>query len=83
MKREYVKPTIYFESFVLSTNIASDCAKKTGIPTNGTCGLDMGGYVIFVESNTGCDIDVVLNGDGSYEGICYDVPTASTNLFNS
>lgn len=81
MKKEYMKPTIVFEDFTLSTNIAAGCDSIVGNPSQGTCGIPgTGGICIFSTPETGCNI---LFDDGSYDGLCYHVPTEGNNLFNS
>lgn len=79
MKKQYVKPELYFENFQLSTSIAA-CGTPTQTPSNGDCGITVTGYgVLFLTSVSGCEKKVA---DG-YEGICYHQPTDTTNLFNS
>lgn len=86
MRKTYSKPEIVFEGFTLSTNIAAGCETKVDGPSSGECGLNFGDLVIFVDEFTGCNNNngVVVEGDdGSYNGICYHVPTGNNNLFNS
>ena len=84
MKKAYEKPEIVFENFSLSTNIAAGCEVKTNLPGNKTCGLDFSGVIIFLDGMTGCTETVTnTGGDGSYNGICYHVPSGKNNLFNS
>ena len=82
MKKRYEKPQIVFEDFALSTNIAANCEHQTSLQTEGACGLDFGGDMIFLINVTGCkekyDVD-----DGQFNGICYHVPIETSNLFNS
>lgn len=82
MKKLYIKPEIMFESFSLSTNIAGDCEEKTNNPTNGTCGMDFSGFKVFMHDMNGCS-DIKVNDGESFNGLCYDTPTADNNLFNS
>jgi len=77
MKKQYVKPELYFENFELSTSIAA-CEYKTKLPSKGSCGFDDGNAIIFVSNLTGCD----TTDDGSGK-ICYDNPLDSNNLFSS
>lgn len=81
MKREYTKPDILFESFSLSTSIAGNCAVKTFLPSPGACGLPFGSTVIFTSGVTGCH-KKFQNGI-SYDGVCYDNPLETNNLFRS
>lgn len=85
MKKVYEKPVAVFEDFSLNTYIAGDCEEKTNIPTNGTCGLDFSGLMVFMQGMNGCkDIQVDnVGGDGEFNGICYHVPSGDNNLFNS
>jgi hypothetical protein len=71
MKKIYTKPEISFESFKMTSSIATGCKlDKDEIPLP-----DMG-YTIFIE---GCEYVPV---DGEF-GICYDVPTDDTRVFGS
>lgn len=82
MKKKYIKPEIMFENFSLSTTVAGDCYHDTSLQTEGTCGLDFGGDIVFLVDVTGCK-DQYETDDGSYNGICYHNPTETSNLFNS
>ena len=76
MKKKYVKAKIVFESFELSTNIAS-CGfiqDSNGIITDSETGL-----VVLALATAGCAVKV----PGGNDGLCYDVPTAGVNLFYS
>jgi hypothetical protein len=73
MKKAYVKPTISFESFKMSSSIAANCARNKDeiiIPDN------IGGYNIFIDD---CEY---TPADGEF-GICYDVPTEDIRVFAS
>ena len=82
-----------FENFTLSTNIAGDCAPPfINNASKGTCAYIVPGtqYTkekhVFTSSMVGiCTTSEATDGadDGQYNGICYDVPTAGMNLFNS
>lgn len=85
MKKVYMKPQIMFESFALSTSIAGDCGIRTNTPSDGNCGYEMTDEfgdvsTLFLDSMTG--VCSTYQPDG-YNGICYDVPTDTGNLFNS
>ena len=89
MKKVYSKPEIFFESFSLSQNIASDCEVKPGDSilefTGAGAGLG-GGSVGYAFSATNCDVDVTNGGgDGEYNGVCYHVfsNNGTVNVFNS
>ena len=76
MKKAYVKPTISFESFKMSSSIAANCMlskEEIVIPDN------IGGFTIFIDSKEGC---VYIPDDGEF-GICYDVPTEDIRVFAS
>lgn len=76
MKKQYVKPELYFENFELSTSIAT-CAKPTHTPASTTCGIDMGdGLVAFLSKN-------ICNFTPDDEKYCYNVPNDDIRLFNS
>ena len=79
MKKTYVKPELYFESFELSSNIASGCQTITKLQSKETaCGYNDGVDVIFTSSMGGCNV----KDDGTGK-ICYDVPSDSNRLFTS
>lgn len=82
MKKVYEKPEIMFEDFTLTTNVAGDCEVKTNIPSNNTCGLDFSGLMVFMTGMSGCS-DIQVDEGKDFDGICYHVPTADNNLFNS
>ncbi len=86
MKKEYSKPIVVFESFSMSTNIAGDCEHKTNLPSPGTsfgCGYPIRGGVVFMSETSGCTYTEGGAENGSYNGICYQVPNENSNLFNS
>ena len=73
-----------FESFTLSENIAGDCNIIIETQSAGSCGYTTGGESIFLEGITGCvDTQVPIDFDGLYNGMCYHVPTETSDLFNS
>ncbi|MBQ7300157.1 MAG: hypothetical protein IJW77_09980 [Clostridia bacterium] len=82
MKKAYVKPQIVFEDFSLNTNIAGDCERIVNNPSEGSCGMpgSMPGLTLFINVETGCNFE--LNSE-EHDGICYHVPVAGSNLFNS
>lgn len=81
MKKEYTKPDILFESFSLNTSIANNCERQTNTPSRMQCAAFLPDVPVpvFTTEITGCFIKTA----GVYNGICYDVPTADNNLFNS
>lgn len=78
MKKAYVKPEIYFESFELSANIATGCSTIIDHAQD-TCGVVTPGIpgAAFTTTISGC----TWTGDG--EKVCYHVPTESAKLFSS
>ena len=88
MKKIYTKPEIVFEDFSLSTNIAGDCEPPyVSSPSKGSCAMiGTGGIAVFTEGViSACEYDSTDLGGGEdiYNGLCYFVPTAESNLFNS
>lgn len=77
MKKTYVKPEVYFESFELSANIATGCGRPLG-HTQNDCRETLGDFAnvptIFVD---GC------NPNLEDHGYCYHVPLADNSLFTS
>lgn len=82
MKKNYSAPEILFEDFTISTSIATNCEEKSDLQNARECGFKWGKFVIFINSTTGCSKEVV-DGDSKYNGLCYHVPEADYNLFNS
>ena len=55
MKKAYVKPEIYFESFELSANIATACPKATHTPSDNMCGVNIDGVgMVFLDAIAEC-----------------------------
>lgn len=86
MKKEYVKPALYVESFALSANIARGCT-DTNWSTNhqdaNTCAAIIGGQRLFLSTPT-CDYPPETEGDFKDTwGACYQTITDSNRLFNS
>ena len=79
MKKRYTKPDIAFESFSLSTSIAS-CDVKIEGAYGGECGLWMDDIFVFIVGVTGCDAQIPDDGSN---GICYHVPNGDNSMFNS
>ena len=68
MKKQYVKPELYFENFELSTSIAA-CEKDTGTHAQNVCGIIIPGVegTVFSENITNC---TTKGADGEYS-TCY------------
>lgn len=82
MKKAYVKPEIYFESFELSANIATGCVNITKSLAEWVCGVDVPGVgIAFTSKISGCVYNEGVE-DG-FGGVCYHNPSDSTNLFTS
>lgn len=80
MKKNYVKPQIIFESFELSSSIAAGCALLSTPQAEYVCPVTDPefGYTIFSSGGI-CD----YSAPGDNDQICYDVPLAGTNVFES
>lgn len=79
--KNYIKPGISFQSLELATSIAAACVYKAEFDP-GTCPTEIPGQpglMVFQEGNNGCLI-YSPDGDGF---ICYHVPTADSNVFES
>ena len=84
MKKKYEKPDILFESFALSQSISAGCEMIGGNQAQYVCpvwvktpGFDDDRYTIFGDGT--CDSKPV----GGNDSICYHVPIADNNVFNS
>ena len=84
MKKTYMKPEIYFESFTLSTNIAANCDHPFDLQAQFVCAIpDSNGQGMGIfdpNRGGGC---VIPGSDEMYNGFCYHVPTENNMLFNS
>lgn len=81
MKKTYAKPQIVFESFQLTANIAGGCNTRPNITNEATCGYKDNGWIVF--QNSAVCIDVQVDPDGEYNGLCYHVPTGDKSVFTS
>ena len=83
MKKTYVKPEVYFESFELSANIAAGCGAGYKGKVNSlnihSCGYSYNSEVIFITK----DVCSYQTDNGSEYGLCYDIPTTDNKIFAS
>lgn len=80
MKKQYVKPELYFESFELSTSIAT-CDFKSNAAGN-VCAIDLGfgeGNAVYMDKENGCGRQPGPD-DIKY---CYNPPAAGSTVFSS
>ena len=88
MKKQYVKPEIYFEHFSMAQTIARNCGAShdstVGEPTHydeNTCTWDVGGYIIFFDH---CDDEQLEPGvDSEIGALCYNNPGGGQEVFSS
>lgn len=78
MKKTYVKPKVYFESFELSANIAAGCEAISNSAQN-MCEIFDKELGVRVFANGVCEWTAPNSGDKP----CYDVPQANYNVFTS
>lgn len=96
MKKKYEKPMVLFEDFTMSTNIAGDCDVLTSSPNEKSSCAYTDEYFdptigmpvevnIFLVGNGNCTTTQVVESDtiSGYQGVCYHVPTETSDLFNS
>lgn len=91
MKKSYQKPSIYVEAYELAQSIAKNCGILTsgstlGRPTHSepgvnSCGWALGNVIIFIE-NASCT-DIEDPSDFNEDSMCYNAPTANTQIFAS
>ena len=77
MKKQYVKPELYFENFELSTSIAACAYTDATLSDGNQCAYEATGGTIFSTSPNPCE----YTPDALNSGICYDLPTANQNIF--
>lgn len=83
MKKTYVKPEVHFESFELSTSIATGCSASynhgnTNFGNANQCYLIYGTDKVFLEKTAGCTLT-----DFDENMFCYHVPAANDKIFSS
>ncbi len=83
MKKTYVKPEVHFESFELSTSIATGCSEgynhsNTNFGNPDTCTLKFGTETVFLSKEANCTLT-----DFDPNQFCYHVPTANDKIFSS
>ena len=79
MKKFYSKPEILFEDFSLSTSITAGCEFTEANSTQDVCGYPTRDGMVFVSDVPGCKFVQPDNNDT----LCYHVPDANHNIFNS
>lgn len=79
MKKQYVKPAMFSETFDICDSIAAGCGIAVG-STENVCGYSVPGvgYIFITGVGGQC---MFTPGDG--DGVCYHIPTAETKLFDS
>lgn len=85
MKKQYVKPTIEFESYELDEFVAN-CTNTMPNQSRTSCEIDYGGLPLFdADVNDGCEMDdsELMPDDGDHDGPCYHIPFTDTNFFGS
>lgn len=86
MKKSYVKPQVFFESFQLSANIAGDCGANGIVKTfaKNACGVPYGSSgTVFVSTVSGCTTHIDTPDEEQGYNYCYHVPNANDKLFSS
>lgn len=82
MKKTYVRPEVYFESFELSASIAAGCSVKIN-HAEGVCSSIPGIGSIFTDYKT-CMWTAGDNESGNSESnYCYHVPLDTNRVFTS
>ena len=79
MKKSYMKPKITFESLAVSANVASGCALISTNNAEYLCPVtdEESGWTIF------SDYSLCMMVPGPNDTICYDIPFANSNVFES
>ena len=79
MKKNYVKPHVYFEDFRLSTSIAGGCAWTASFAEN-SCPVKVPGTTLtYITDINTCYFSVPATNDK----FCYHVPMDNKNVFSS
>ncbi len=79
MKKSYMKPAITFECLNVSANIASGCAYISTNNAEYVCAVEdpESGWTIF------SDYANCMYVTNSNDTVCYDIPFANSNVFES
>lgn len=83
MKKPYVRPEVYFESFELNTSIAAGCSAgynhdNTTFGNPNSCALKYGNDTVFLDAAAGCSLT-----EFDKDQFCYHVPLANNVIFSS
>lgn len=89
MKKKYMKPAVYMETFNLSQSIAAGCGAPAGGGSLGkpahwskeTCGWDMGNFILWVADTVNCNEGI--GTDENVNGVCYNNPNGGSSIFSS
>lgn len=81
MKKTYVKPKVYFESFELSANIATGCKLISNATANACAVTDKDLGVTYFGDTASCGAGYTPPGPN--DKFCYGVPQANNNIFTS
>lgn len=81
MKKTYVKPKVYFESFELSANIATGCKLISNAAQNVCAVTDNDLGVTYFSDTASCGPGYTPPGPN--DQICYGSPQANNNVFTS
>lgn len=79
MKKQYIKPIITFDSLAVSANISSGCAFLASNQAEYQCPIidEESGWTIF------SDLRNCMMMPTPGDTICYDIPFAASNVFES
>lgn len=80
MKKQYVKPAMFSETFDICDSIAAGCGIAVG-STEHDCSYSVPGIPganLFIVGGT-----CITTPPGDGDGVCYHIPTAETKLFDS
>lgn len=78
MKKTYVKPQVYFESFQLSANIAGGCSLISQLAEH-VCPITDKELGITYFAKEICE----YTAPGDNDEPCYDIPSDATHVFTS
>ncbi len=82
MKKAYVKPQLYFDSFELNTSIATGCSagynhENTTFSNANSCVLKFGTDTVFL------NVAICSLTEFDENQFCYHVPTSNDKVFSS
>lgn len=85
MKKVYETPIFEYDSYELDEFVAN-CANTTPNHSKATCGVDIGGILLFdMDIGKACEADEseLVGDEKDHDGYCYHIPVSEMQYFGS